>query len=69
MHGIARTVELFNQAFRLAWPHLSKIEIPGSDTGQLLSESIRRQLKAGATDAVRIAADVITEIQSFHIGP
>jgi hypothetical protein len=61
--GIARRVEVFNRAFRLAWPHLSQPEMQEANVGQLLSEAIQRRLKVGESDPVEIAANVIAEIK------
>jgi hypothetical protein len=61
--GIARRVEVFNQAFRLAWPHLTQPEIQKANVAQLLSEAIQRRLRVGESDPVEIAANVIAEIK------
>jgi hypothetical protein len=62
--GIARSVEMFNQAFRLAWPHLTQNDLGRPNISRLLSESIQRRLKVGETDVVKIAADAIAEIKA-----
>ena len=63
MSGIARSVEVFNQAFRLALPHLSGNDAVHPDISHALSDAIRRRLKLGETDPVRIAAESIFEIR------
>jgi hypothetical protein len=67
MLGIARSVELFNQAFRLAWPHVSDNTIQSPQVSQLLGDAIRRRLRVGETDPVEIAAEAVTELrQRYH---
>ena len=61
MPGIARSIELFNQAFSLAWPHIS--EMDRHNLSQLLGDAVQRRLRVGETDAVQIAADAIAEIK------
>ena len=59
--GIARNVELYNLAYKLAWKHISedqKREKP--DIARQLDQSIRRELKQeGATEAVFIASEAL----------
>jgi len=61
--GIARSVEMFNQAFRLAWPHLTQSDLSRPNISRLLSESIQRRLNVGETEVVKIAADALAEIK------
>jgi hypothetical protein len=61
--GIARSVEIFNQAFRLALPHLAGSAATGPQASQALSEAIRRRLKLGETDPVKIAAEALGEFK------
>jgi hypothetical protein len=61
--GIARSVELFNQAFRLAWPHLSQPELRRPNISAMLGDAIQRRLKVGEADAVKIAVDAIAELK------
>jgi len=62
--GIARRVELFNQALRLAWPHLSQEEIKRPNASRFLSDAIQRRLKLGATDPALIAAEAVVEVRA-----
>jgi hypothetical protein len=60
MAGIARSIELFNSAYKLAWEYVSQhLEMVPPNTRPTLSNSIRDQIKAGATNAAMIAADAI----------
>jgi hypothetical protein len=63
MVGIARSIDLYNSAYRLAWQHVSerqKREQP--DVAQRLHESIARQLKEGASLDVLIASEALSEL-------
>jgi hypothetical protein len=63
MTGIAQNVELFNSAFNLAWKHISehqKREQP--NIARRLNDSIRRQLKEGATEPIFIASEALKDI-------
>jgi hypothetical protein len=64
--GIARKVELYNQAFRLAHEHISKHGDLNDRAGIVadLHDAIRRVLLTGAEDVVAIAAAAIRELQS-----
>jgi hypothetical protein len=62
--GIARRIELFNQALRLAWPHLSPDETKRPNASRLLSDAIQRRLKLGASDPVQIAAEAVLEVRA-----
>ncbi|MDO9410944.1 MAG: hypothetical protein Q7T81_00020 [Pseudolabrys sp.] len=61
MAGIARNIEIFNQAFRLAWPYLTDEETKRPNASRLLSEAIQRRLKLGMTDPVQIAAEAVVD--------
>ena len=64
MAGIARNIELYNLAYRLAWKHISerqKREYPNVAT--FLHDAIRHQLKEGATEPVFIAAEALKNIE------
>ena len=65
--GIARSIELFNQAFRLALPHLNPQDAQSPSLSRALSDAIRRRIKLGETDAVRITADSLAEIGQRHV--
>jgi hypothetical protein len=61
--GIARSIELFNIAYKLAWDHVSQHhEMMPSNTALMLSNSIRDQIKAGATNAAETAGDAIKNL-------
>jgi hypothetical protein len=64
--GIARKVELYHQAFRLAHEHISKYGDLNGQAGIVadLHDAIRRELITGAEDVVAIAAAAIRELQS-----
>ena len=50
MAEIARSIELYNSAFRLAWPHISERQKrEQSDMAQRLHDSITRLIKEGAS--------------------
>jgi hypothetical protein len=64
MAGIARKIESFNLAYRLAWQHISehqKREQP--DISRRLHDSIRRQLTEGATEGVFIASEALKDVE------
>ena len=64
MAGIARNVELYNSAYRLAWKYISedqKREQP--NIARYLHDSIERRLKEGATEAVFIASDALEDVE------
>jgi hypothetical protein len=66
MTGIARNIELYNLAYRLAWKHISerqKHEYPNVAT--FLHDAIRRQLKQGAIEPVFIAAEALKDIEKL----
>jgi len=60
MAGIARNIELYNLAYSLAWKHISERQKRQQrDMARRLHESIRRQLKDGATDPLFIASEAL----------
>ena len=66
MAGIARNIELYNLAYRLAWKHISerqKHEYPNVAT--FLHDAIRHQLKEGVTEPVFIAAAALKNIEKL----
>jgi hypothetical protein len=66
MAGIARNIELYNLAYRLAWKHISerqKHEYPNVAT--FLHEAIRDQLKQGAVEPVFIAAAALKHVEKL----
>ena len=63
MAGIARSIELYNSAYRLAWQHISEQQKrEQSDVAQRLHESIARQLKEGASLDVLVASEALSEL-------
>ena len=65
MAGIARNIEPFNLAYELAWKHISEDQKRKQpDIAQRLHDSIRRQLKEGATEAVFIASEALKDVNA-----
>ena len=65
MAGIARKIESYNSAYRLAWEHISehqKREQP--NIARRLHDSIRRLLEDGATEPLFIASEALKAIES-----
>ena len=61
--GIARNVELYNLAFKLAWKYISehqKLYKPG--IARQLHDSIRRELTKGASEATFIASEALKDL-------
>ena len=70
MAGIARNIELYNSAFSLAWKHISerqKRERP--NIARRLHDSIRGQLKDGATDPLFIASEALKALEESEPEP
>ena len=64
MAGIARKIESYNSAYRLAWQHISehqKREQP--DIARRLHDSIRRHLNEGTTEGVFVASEALKDIE------
>jgi hypothetical protein len=69
MAGIARRIELFNSAYKLALEYVSQhLEMVPANTGLMLSNSIRDQIKADATNAAEITADAIRSLPPNRTG-
>lgn len=64
--GIARNIELYQQAFNLARTHIAKDGDLNGRAGLVkhLHEAIRHELQAGASDVVAIAASAIRALQA-----
>lgn len=62
MGKIADKVALFNLAYKLAWKYVSDEAKFDPNKAKQLDQSIRRQLNAGANDAVFIASAAIDEV-------
>ena len=66
MAGVARNIELYNSAYRLAWKHISerqKREYPNITT--FLHDAIRSQLTEGVSDPVLIASEALKNIEKL----
>jgi hypothetical protein len=67
MTGIAQDIERYNLAYRLAWKHVSELQKRRDPHIALrLHYSIRRQLKAGETEPVFIAAEALKAIENLN---
>jgi len=65
MAGIARNVELYNLAYELAWKNISEYQKRKQpEIARRLHDSIRRQLKDGATEAVFIASEALKDVDT-----
>ena len=69
MAGIARKIELYNSAFSLAWKHISERQKRERPIARLLHNSIRRQLKDGATDPLFIASEALKALEESEPEP
>ena len=64
MAGIARKIELYNLAYQLAWKHISEDQKRKQpNIARCLHDSIKRQIKEGATEAVFIASEALKDIE------
>ena len=62
--GIAQKIQSYNLAFQLAWKHISEDEKRKQpNIARRLHDSIRRQLKEGATEAVFIASEALKDVE------
>ena len=69
MTGIARNIELYQLAYRLAWPYVSEFQkIADPHIAMHLHDAIRRQLKQGAAEPVFIASEALRGIDKLN-GP
>ena len=62
MAGIAQNIELFNEAYSLAWKHISELQ-KHEQPNITLYDSIRRQLKEGATEPLFIASEALKDVE------
>ena len=61
--GIARNVELYNLAFKLAWKYISEHQkLYKPDIARQLHDSIRRELTKGASEATFIASEALKDL-------
>ena len=64
MAGIAQNIELFNEAYRLASKHISELQKHEQPNITLrLYDSIRRQLREGATEPLFIASEALKDVE------
>ena len=64
MAGIARNIELYNSAYRLAWNHVS--EVQKRETPNIawrLHDFIRREIKNGASEPLLIASEALRSVE------
>jgi hypothetical protein len=60
--GIARNVELYNLAFKLAWKYISEHQkLRRPNIARQLHNSIRRELAKGASEATFIASKALQD--------
>jgi hypothetical protein len=65
MAGIARNVELYNLAYKLAWKYISEDQKRNQpNIARHLDVSIRRQLKEGTTEAIFIASEALKDVET-----
>ena len=69
MAGIARNIELYNSAYSLAWKHISEHQKRDPNMARRLHDSIRRQLKDGATDPLFIASEALKALEESEPEP
>ena len=64
--GIARNIEIYQQAFHLAREHIAKdIDLNGrAGIVKHLHEAIRHELQSGTSDVVTIAATAVRKLQA-----
>ena len=63
MAGIAFNIEVYNSAYRLAWEHIpERQKRERSNVARRLHDSIRRQIKEGASLDVLIASEALNEL-------
>jgi hypothetical protein len=61
---VAREIELYNSAYRLAWKHISELQKREKpNIASRLHDSIRSQIKQGATEPLFIASEVLRDFE------
>ena len=64
---IARDIELYQLAYKLAWPHVSEFQkIADPNIALHLHDAIRHQLKRGASEPVFIASEALRGIENLN---
>jgi hypothetical protein len=67
MAGIARNIELYQLAYRLAWPYVSEFQkIADQNIALRLHDAIRHHLKQGSTEPVFIASEALKAIENLN---
>src|SRR5215475_8177428 len=67
MTGIARSVELYQLAYKLAWPHVSAFQKNAEpNIGVRLHHSIRHQIRQGLAEPVLIASEALKDIDKLN---
>jgi hypothetical protein len=62
--GIARNIELYNSAYSLAWKHISEVQNREKpNIASRLHDSIRLQIKKGATEPLFIASEALRDVE------
>jgi hypothetical protein len=61
---IAREIELYNSAYRLAWKHVTGLQKrEKANIASRLHDSIRLQIKKGATEPLFIASEALRDVE------
>jgi hypothetical protein len=61
---IAREIELYNSAYSLAWKHVSELQKREKpNIASRLHDSIRLQIKKGATEPLFIASEALRDVE------
>lgn len=64
MAGIARNIELYNSAYRLAWKHVSEVQKREKpNIAWRLHDFIRREIKKGASEPLLIASEALRSVE------
>jgi hypothetical protein len=67
MTGIARNIELYSLAYRLAWPYVSEFQKSvDPNLAVRLHDSIRCQLKQGLAEPVLIASEALKGVDTLN---
>ena len=67
MTGIARNIELYQLAYRLAWPYVSEFQQSADpNIGLRLHHSIRRQMNQRLAEPVLIASEALKDIEKLN---
>jgi hypothetical protein len=61
---VAQEIEVYNSAYRLAWKHVSELQKREKpNIASRLHDSIRSQIKQGATEPLFIASEVLRDFE------